>query len=215
MTTKARASTVEAAGACPRRRDIPKAGHAEARFAAGASTARQHRRKQHRKKEDTTMAIVRWDPFRELTALQGEVNRLFSRVGGGEVSERQSWIPSVDVVENKDAITLKADLAGMDPDDIHLEVEDNVLTVSGERRFQEEIEEDKYYRIERRYGSFTRSIALPQGADSEKIDAEYENGVLVVTVPKVEAVKPKRITVGVKGLSPETVEGTGSESAEE
>jgi HSP20 family protein len=161
------------------------------------------------------MAIVRWDPFRELTALQGEVNRLFSRVGGGEVAERQSWIPSVDVVETKDAITLKADLAGMDPNDIHLEVEDNVLTVSGERRFEEEVDEEKYYRIERRYGSFSRSIALPQGADSEKIDAEYENGVLVVTVPKVEAVKPKRITVGLKGASPETVEGTGSESAEE
>jgi HSP20 family protein len=161
------------------------------------------------------MAIVRWDPFRELTALQSEVNRLFSRVGGGDVAERQSWIPSVDVVETKDAITLKAELAGMDPNDIHLEIEDNVLTVSGERRFQEEVDEDKYYRIERRYGSFSRSIALPQGADAERIDAEYENGVLVVTVPKVEAVKPKRITVGVKGAGPDTLEGTGSESTEE
>lgn len=157
------------------------------------------------------MAIVRWDPFRELTSLQSEVNRLFSRASGGDGVERQSWIPSVDVVESKDAITLKAELAGMDPSDISLEVEDNVLTVSGERRFQEEVDEDKYYRIERRYGSFSRSIALPQGADPDKIDAQYENGVLVVTVPKVEAAKPKRISVGVKGAGPATVEGSVSE----
>ncbi|MHB0981375.1 MAG: Hsp20/alpha crystallin family protein [Thermoleophilia bacterium] len=161
------------------------------------------------------MAIVRWDPFRELTALQSEVNRLFSRASGGDVAERQSWIPSVDVVETKDAITLKAELAGMDPNDITLEVEDNVLTVSGERRFQEEVDEDKYYRIERRYGSFSRSIALPQGADPERIEAEYENGVLAVTVPKVEAAKPKRISVGVKGSGPATLEGIAAEKVED
>jgi HSP20 family protein len=160
------------------------------------------------------MAIVRWDPFRELSALQSEVNRLFSRASGGDPAERQSWIPSVDVFETKGAITLKADLAGMDPDDIALEVEDNVLTVSGERRFQEEVDEDKYYRIERRYGCFSRSIALPQGADPENIKAEYENGVLAVTVPKVEAVRPKRISVGVKGSGPAVVEGIAAEKVE-
>ncbi|MBU2601582.1 MAG: Hsp20/alpha crystallin family protein [Actinobacteria bacterium] len=161
------------------------------------------------------MAIVRWDPFRELTALQSEVNRLFSRVGGGDVAERQSWTPSVDLVESKDAITLKADLAGMDPSDISVEVEDNVLTLAGERRFQEEVQEDRYYRIERRYGSFSRSIALPQGADPENVSADYENGVLVVTVPKVDAVKPRRIAVGVKGSAHATVESTGTEKIEE
>ena len=103
------------------------------------------------------MALVRWDPFRELTALQTEVNRLFSRAGGGDVAERQSWTPSIDVIETDDAIKLKAELAGMDPKDISIEVQDNVLTVSGERRFEEEVKEDKYYRIERRYGSFSRS----------------------------------------------------------
>lgn len=153
------------------------------------------------------MAIVRWDPFRELTALQSEVNRLFSRASGGDVAERQSWIPSVDVVETKDAITLKAELPGMDPKDISLEVEDNVLTVSGERHFQEEVEEDTYYRIERRYGSFSRSLALPRGADPERIQAEYENGVLGVIVPKLEAVKPKRISVGFRGSGSATLEG--------
>ena len=113
------------------------------------------------------MALVRWDPFRELTALQTEVNRLFSRAGGGDVTERQSWTPSIDVVEKDDAIMLKAELAGMDPKDISIEVQDNVLTVSGERRFEEEVKEDKYYRIERRYGSFSRSLALPQTVDED------------------------------------------------
>ena len=98
------------------------------------------------------------------------------------MAERQSWTPPIDVVETDDAIVLKAELAGMDPKDINIEVQDNVLTVSGERRFEEEVKEDKYYRIERRYGSFSRSLALPQTADESKVEAKYENGVLEVTV---------------------------------
>lgn len=159
------------------------------------------------------MAIVRWDPFRELTALQSEVNRLFSRVGGGEVAERQSWTPSIDVIETDDSIKLKAELAGMDPKDINIEVQDNVLTVSGERRFEEEVKEDKYYRIERRYGSFSRSLALPQAMDESKIEAKYENGVLEVTVPKAEIAKPKKIAVAIGAQKPETVEAAATESA--
>jgi HSP20 family protein len=157
------------------------------------------------------MALVRWDPFRELTALQTEVNRLFSRTGNGDVTERQSWTPSVDVIETDDTIELKAELAGMDPKDINIEVQDNVLTVSGERRFEEEVKEDKYYRIERRYGSFTRAIALPQTADESKIQAKYENGVLEVTIPKTEVAKPKKISVAVGSSKPKTVEATASE----
>jgi HSP20 family protein len=152
------------------------------------------------------MALVRWDPFRELTALQTEVNRLFSRVGTGEVAERQSWTPSVDVIETDEAIKLKAELAGIDPADISIEVQDNVLTVSGERRFEEEVKEDKYYRIERRYGSFSRSIALPQNADEEKIQAKYDNGLLEVTVPKAEVPKPKKIAVAIGDSKARTVE---------
>lgn len=158
------------------------------------------------------MALVRWDPFRELTALQTEVNRLFSRVGGGDVVERQSWTPSVDVIESEDAIKLKADLAGMDPADISIEVQDNVLTVSGERRFQEEVKEDKYYRIERRYGSFSRSLALPQAVNEDGIEAKYENGLLEVTVPKAEIAKPRKITVAVGEGRQATVEATGRET---
>jgi HSP20 family protein len=157
------------------------------------------------------MALVRWDPFRELTALQSEVNRLFSRAGNGDVAERQSWTPSVDVIETEDTIKLKAELAGMDPKDISIEVQDNVLTVSGERRFEEEVKEDKYYRIERRYGSFSRSIALPQTADEEKIQAKYDNGVLEVTVPKAEIAKPKKIAVAIGDTKAKTVEATATE----
>jgi HSP20 family protein len=158
------------------------------------------------------MAIVRWDPFRELTALQGEVNRMLRRFGGdgGEVS-RESWMPSLDVIETKDAIELKADLAGLKPEDIQLEVEENVLTLRGERRFEERVEEDKYYRIERRYGSFQRSIGLPQNVSTDSIHANYENGVLHVTVPKIEEAKPKKISVGVTKGEPRTVEATSSE----
>jgi HSP20 family protein len=156
------------------------------------------------------MALVRWDPFRELTALQGEVNRLFSRVGSADVAERQSWTPSIDVIEKDEGIMLRAELAGMDPADINIEVQDNVLTLSGERRFEEEVKEDKYYRIERRYGSFSRSIALPQTVDETKIEAKYDNGVLEVSVPKAEVTKPKKIKVGVTAQKPKTVEAESS-----
>ena len=159
------------------------------------------------------MALVRWDPFRELTALQGEVNRLFSRAAGGDVRERQSWTPSIDVIETDGTIKLKVELAGMDPADISIEVQDNVLTVSGERRFEEEVKEDKYYRIERRYGSFSRSIALPQTIDEANIEASYENGVLEVCVPKAEMVKPKKIVVTIGGQQARTVDATASEAA--
>ena len=158
------------------------------------------------------MALVRWDPFRDLTALQSEVNRLFSRAGAGDAVDRQSWTPSIDVVESDDDIKLKAELAGMNPDDINIEVQDNVLTLSGERHFEEEVKEDKYYRIERRYGSFSRSIALPQTVDESKIEANYENGVLEVTVPKTEIAKPKKINVSVAGDTRKTVEAKSTET---
>jgi HSP20 family protein len=157
------------------------------------------------------MALVRWDPVRDLTALQSEVNRLFSRMGGGEVADRQAWTPSIDVIETDDAVTLKAELAGMDPKDISIEVQDNILTVSGERRFEEEIKEDKYYRIERRYGSFSRSISLPQVIDESKIQATYDNGVLEVSVPKAEVAKPKKIQVTTGSQKPQVVEAQGAE----
>ena len=141
------------------------------------------------------MAIVRWDPFREMSGIQNEFNRLVDSVWSGR---KESWMPAVDVFDNKDAVVVKAEIAGMDPDDIQIEVDDNVLTIKGERKFEEEVDDERYYRVERRFGSFQRSLALPQGAKADDIVAAYEDGILTVTVPKAEVQKPKRIEVKAK-----------------
>jgi HSP20 family protein len=139
------------------------------------------------------MAVIRWDPFREMTQqTQSQINKLVDQVWGGR---QESWLPAIDVFDTKDAVVLKAELAGMNPDDIQIEVEDNVLTVKGERRFEEAVDEERYYRVERRFGSFQRSLALPQGVRAEDISASYEDGILTISVPKVEEEKPKRIEV--------------------
>jgi HSP20 family protein len=139
--------------------------------------------------------LVRWDPFREVTSLRDEVNRLFSRtLGDGQGGS--VWSPPVDVFDNKDAIVLKAELPGLGPDDIDIEVDDNVLTIKGERKFEEKVEEGRYYRLERAYGSFSRSLTLPQGVKADEISANFEGGVLEVRVPKADEVKPRKITVG-------------------
>jgi HSP20 family protein len=138
------------------------------------------------------MAIIRWDPFREMTQAQSQFNRLMDQVWGGR---QESWLPAVDVFDTKEAVVLKAELAGMDPDDIQIEVEDNVLTIKGERKFQETVDDERYHRIERRFGSFQRSLAMPQGVKANEIVAGYEDGVLTVSVPKAEEEKPKRIEV--------------------
>jgi HSP20 family protein len=138
------------------------------------------------------MAIIRWDPFREMTQVQNRFDRLW----GSVLADRQeSWLPAVDVYDTKDAVVLKAELSGMDPGDIQIEVEDNVLTIKGERKFEEKIDEGRYYRVERRFGSFERSLALPQGVRPDDIQADYEDGILAVRVPKAEEEKPRKIEV--------------------
>lgn len=154
------------------------------------------------------MAIIRWDPFREMTNFEDQFNRLWRGLAEGR-QRQESWLPAVDVFDTKDAVVLKAELAGMNPDDIQIEVEDNVLTIKGERKFEEKVEEERYYRVERRFGSFQRSLALPQGVRPEDISANYEDGILEVRVPKAEEEKPKRITVSAH----KTVEGGTGESA--
>jgi HSP20 family protein len=138
------------------------------------------------------MAIIRWDPFREMTQVQNQFNRLVDSVWGGR---QESWLPAVDVFDTKEGVVLKAELAGMNPDDIQIEVEDNVLTIKGERKLEEKVDEERYYRVERRFGSFQRSLALPQGVKSDDISASYEDGILTVTVPKAEEEKPRRVEV--------------------
>lgn len=152
------------------------------------------------------MAVIRWDPFREMTQVQNQFNRLVDQVWG---TRQESWLPAVDVFDRKEAVVLKAELAGMDPADIEIEVEDNVLTIKGERKLQETVEDERYYRVERRFGSFQRSLALPQGVKAEDIQAGYEDGILTITVPKVEEEKPRRIEVKAK----KTVETTAAKAS--
>lgn len=158
------------------------------------------------------MGINRYDPFRDLRTLQEEVNRLFStnltRGFGEEGIGRGAWNPSVDIYENKDQIVLEAELPGMNREDFDLTVENNVITLRGQRQFEKKDETDNYHRVERSYGSFTRSFTLPQTVSTEGANAEYRNGVLRVTLPKREETKARRIEVtGERGsTAPKTLE---------
>ena len=160
------------------------------------------------------MSIVRYDPFRDLRTLQEEVNRLFStnlsRSFGDEGIGRGAWAPSVDIYENKDQIVLEAELPGMKQEDFDLSIENNVITLRGERKFEKTDETDNYHRVERSYGSFTRSFTLPQTVSADGATAEYTNGVLRVTLPKREETKARRIEVtGTSGgAAAKTIETT-------
>ena len=140
-------------------------------------------------------AVVRWDPYRDITALRDEMNRLFTR-SLGDSAGGSAWTPAMDIFDTQDAVVLKAELPGLTPDDIDIEIDDNVLTVKGERRFEDTVEEGRYYRLERAYGGFSRTVTLPQGVKSEEISADFDNGVLHVRVPKADEVKPRKIAVG-------------------
>ncbi len=143
--------------------------------------------------------IVRWDPFRDLVSIQDELNRLFGRTFGGLEPSRASaggtWMPSLDVYETEDKLVVSADLPGIEPSDVEVSVEDSTLTVSGSREFSSETKEENYHRIERRYGSFSRSITLPATVDTEKVQASFDKGVLTIEVPKVEKAKPKKVEI--------------------
>jgi HSP20 family protein len=147
------------------------------------------------------MAIVRWEPFRDLFITQDRFNRLFnetfSRAFGDEEGNSRAWAPAVDIFENDNNIVLKAELPGVDPKDVEVRVEDNTLYLKGERKFEKEVKEDNYHRIERSYGSFARSFALPGSIDSDKVQAEYKDGILSLSIPKREEAKPKTIKINV------------------
>ena len=138
--------------------------------------------------------LVRWEPFRELAQLQGEMGRLLN--GLYDNGANQSWVPSLDVWETDSQIVYAFDLPGLEEERISIEVHDDTLTVSGERERQTAGDGDRFYRFERRYGSFSRAAGLPQGVDESKIEASYTNGVLEVRVPKPEEAKPRRIQLG-------------------
>ncbi len=153
------------------------------------------------------MAIVRWDPGREVDSLQSEVNRLFDTFFGGRPANGvRRWVPPMDLVETDDHLVLKADLPGLDSDDVNIEVKDGVLTVSGERKTEHEERADGFYRVERAFGGFSRSMSLPQQVDAEQISANFDKGVLEVRIPKPEERKPHRVQIGSG-----TVNGTAQE----
>jgi HSP20 family protein len=151
-------------------------------------------------------AIVnRWEPFRGGATLQEQVNRLFGNVldRSAEESNLTTWAPAVDIYETEHELVVKADLPEVDPKELDIRVENNLLTIRGERKFEKKVNEDNYLRVERAYGSFSRSFSLANTVNSEAIKADYLNGVLTLTIPKREETKPKQIKVNV-GMSAST-----------
>ena len=144
-------------------------------------------------------SITRWEPFRNLSTLQNQFNRLFEPnfPGRPENSELTTWAPAVDIYETENELVIKADLPEITEKELDVRVENNMLTIRGERRFEEKVKEDNYLRIERTYGSFSRSFSLPNTVNTEAIKAEYKNGVLTVTLPKRAEMKPKQVKINV------------------
>lgn len=145
------------------------------------------------------MSIVRWEPFRDLVTSQDRLNRLFnetfSRVFDGSLMGPRAWAPAVDIFETDQNVVLKAELPGVDPKDVDVRVEEGTLYLKGERKFEDESKEENYHRVERSYGSFTRTFALPASIDADQATADYKNGVLTLTMPKREEAKPKTIKI--------------------
>ena len=144
------------------------------------------------------MAMIRWDPFRDLMSIQNELNRLFGRTYGGEAgppAATGAWVPPLDVYDTNEHFVVTMDLPGIEPDSVDVTVEDSTLTVSGSREVSSEMQEENYLRVERRYGQFSRSLSLPPSADPTRIEARFDKGVLTIQVPKAEEAKPKKITI--------------------
>jgi HSP20 family protein len=167
------------------------------------------------------MALIRWEPVREIGTIQNEMNRLFNTLfeapghagNGGNAGALRRWIPAMDLVETDDDFVLRADLPGLSEDDVNIELEDNVLTISGERKAEHEERKEGYYRVERASGSFTRSLTLPEGVDPDAVKASFDRGVLEVRVPKPEAKKPRKVAISVSGGAPKTIEGSESSAS--
>lgn len=148
------------------------------------------------------MTMVRFEPFRELAQMQDRINRIFgdayTRQHDDDLMQRGEWIPPVDIFENdKQEIVLRAELPGVSKDDIDLRVENNTLTLKGERKREAEVKTEQYHRVERSYGTFSRSFSLPARIDSEKVRADFREGVLTITLPVKDEAKPRQISVAV------------------
>lgn len=153
------------------------------------------------------MAIVSWEPTRELQSIQQEMNRLFGTFfdaegAGNGVAARRRWIPAMDLVEEGERFILRLDVPGVSEDAVKVELAENVLTISGERNTERESRKDGAQRIERAWGSFSRSLTLPDGIDPDAIEAHYDRGVLEVRIPKPERPGPRRVAINVAGKPP-------------
>ena len=157
--------------------------------------------------------LTRWDPFREFTTLQDRMNRLFrDNYGEGqEALSTSTFAPPVDVYEDEHNVTLKIEVPGIDEKDIDVRIENNLLTVHGERKFEQEEKEEKFRRVERQYGSFTRSFALPSTVNPDQVQAHYDKGILKIQLAKKAEAKPKQIKVNVG--SEKALEGKEVKSA--
>ena len=143
-------------------------------------------------------SITRFEPFRGVSSLQNQINRLFNEAfDRSEEGSLTPWAPAVDIYETEQELVVKADLPDVKPEDLDIRVENNVLTIRGERKFEKKVSEDKYLRVERAYGSFSRSFSLASTVNAEAIKADYKDGVLALTIPKREEAKPKQIKVQV------------------
>src|SRR5215469_1658722 len=143
--------------------------------------------------------IARWEPFRGVNTLHDQFNRLFNEVfeRKGEKTSLSSWAPAVDIYETEHELVVKADLPDVDPKDLDIRVENNLLTIRGERKFEKQVNEENYLRVERSYGSFARSFTLASTVNADAIKADYQSGVLSLSIPKREEAKPKQIKVNV------------------
>jgi len=163
------------------------------------------------------MTVSRWDPFQDLLSIQDEMNQLFTRAFGrerpgqqGEAVQQRLWAPALDISERKDAYVVTVEVPGVKPEELDITLEDGLLTIQGERRFTQESSDQQFHRVERRYGSFRRSITLPSQVRADRIEASFDNGVLEVVVPKAEEAKPKKITVRPGATGRQQVEGTST-----
>ncbi len=160
------------------------------------------------------MALISWEPARELATIQTEMNRLFNTFfepaqgNGTSHGTARRWIPAMDLVETEEDFVLRADLPGVNENDVNIELEDNVLTISGERKAEHEERGEGYYRVERASGAFSRSLTLPEGVDPDRVRASFDKGVLEVRIPKPEQRKPRKVTISAGGGAPNTIEGS-------
>ena len=161
------------------------------------------------------MTLIRWEPTGELNSLQSDMNRLFNAFfdvpAGGNGASARRWVPPMDLVETEEHFVLRADLPGLSEEEVSIELEDNVLTLSGERKAEHEEGQEGYYRVERAFGTFSRSLTLPEGIDPEAVEATFDRGVLKIRIAKPEERKPRKVAISVgAGSKPGAIEGNES-----